>query len=105
VNPWLTVSVIGAGTYLIRLSFIGAVGSRRMPPWFERALKYVGPAVLAAISIPAILLAEGSFDLTPAGNPEVLASVAAGLVAWRTRNIAITFVVGMGTLWILQAVL
>ncbi len=105
MNPWITVSAIGVGTYLIRLSFIGAVGTRRMPPWFERALKYVGPAVLAAISVPAILLAEGSLDVTPAGNPEVLASVAAGLTAWRTRNIAITFVVGMGTLWVLQAVM
>jgi branched-subunit amino acid transport protein len=105
MNPWITVSVIGAGTYLIRLSFIGVVGARRMPAWFERALKYVGPAVLAALSIPAILLVEGSVDVTPAGNPAVLASVAAGISAWRTRNIAVTFVVGMGTLWVLQAVM
>jgi branched-subunit amino acid transport protein len=105
MNPWATVTVIGVGTYLIRVSFIGAVGSRRMPPWFGRALTHVGPAVLAALSIPAILLPDGTLDVTPAGNPQVVAAILAGLVAWRTRNIAVTFAAGIGTLWILQAML
>jgi branched-subunit amino acid transport protein len=98
------VLVIGAGSYLMRLSFIGLLGTRAMPAWAERPLKYVAPAVLAALVLPAVLLVEGQADVSPAGNPRFLAALAAGLVAWRLRNVAGVIVVGMSLLWILEAV-
>ncbi|MCP5115502.1 MAG: AzlD domain-containing protein, partial [bacterium] len=62
------------------------------------------PAVLAALVVPAVVLAEGSVDVTPFGNPRFLAAVTAALVAWRLKNVAGVIVVGMGLLWILQAI-
>ena len=104
MSPWVTVLIIGAGTYLTRLSFIGALGTRTLPPWAQRPLKYVGPAVLAAIVVPAVLVREGAVDVTPLGNPRFLAAVVAALVAWRTKNVTAVIVVGMVTLWVLQAI-
>jgi branched-subunit amino acid transport protein len=36
------------------------------------------------------------------GNARLVAGVLAILVAWRTRNIFLTILVGMGVLWLLQ---
>jgi len=103
MSNWAIVLVIGVGSYLTRLSFIGLLGTRAMPLWAQRPLKYVAPAVLAALVLPAVLLSDGQTDISPAGNPRFLAALLAGLVAWRLKNVAGVIVVGMSALWILQA--
>jgi branched-subunit amino acid transport protein len=102
VNTWLLITIIGIGTVLMRVSFIGALGSRGVPRALEAPLRYVAPAVLAAIAFPAIVAPEGTADLTP-GNLRLLAALAAGVVAWRTRNIGLTIVVGLAGLALLEA--
>ena len=105
MNPWLVVVVIGLGTYLTRLSFVGLLGARALPRWAERPLQFVAPAVLAALVAPAVMLRDGAFQAAPAVNPRLYAALLAGLVAWRFKNLSMAVVVGMGALWILQAAL
>jgi branched-subunit amino acid transport protein len=100
---WGAVFIIGIGTYLTRLSFIGAFGVRAMPVWMERPLRFVAPAVLGAIVLPAVIMPAGVVDLVPATNPRFLAALIAGAVALRVRNVAVVIVVGMASLWILDA--
>ena len=102
MNPWVIVLIIGAGTYATRLSFVGVLGNRAMPVWAERPLKYVAPAVLAALVLPAVLLRNGNVDVTPVGNPRFLAALAAAVVVIRFRSVSWAIVVGMGSLWLLQ---
>ena len=102
MSSWSIVLVIGIGTYLTRLSFVGVLGSRAMPTWAERPLKYVAPSVLAALVLPAVLLEDGGLDVTPTGNPRFLAAVAAAAVVLRFRSVSWAIVVGMGALWLLQ---
>ena len=45
---WLLVVVLGIGTYLIRLSFLGLLGNRPLPLWLVRSLRYTAVAVLPA---------------------------------------------------------
>lgn len=104
MSEWLIVAVIGIGTYVLRLSFIGLLGTRPLPMWAEQPLRYVAPAVLAALVVPAVVLADGTADITPFGNPRFLAAVVAGLIAWRLKSVAGVIVGGMGVLWILQAI-
>ena len=66
------IFVIGAGTYLLRLSFIGIVGDRIMPNWALVPLRFVAPAVLAALIAPAVLLKDGALDLSPGSNPRAM---------------------------------
>lgn len=100
---WGAVVAIGVGTYLTRLSFIGAFGEREMPAWLERPLRYVAPAVLGAIVLPAVLMPEGTVDFLPASNPRFLAALIAAAVAVRLRNVSVVIAVGMAVLWILDA--
>jgi branched-subunit amino acid transport protein len=101
---WLTILAMGAVTFAVRLSLIGAFGRRELPPFLQRALRYVPPAVLSAIIAPELLRPGGTLNLSPL-NPRLLAGVLAALVAWRTKNVVVTIAVGMAALWLLQAVL
>lgn len=98
-----TIVVIGIGTYLLRLSFIGIVGERSVPDWAMVPLRYVAPAVLAALVAPVVLLSDGALDIAPATNPRALAALVALVVAWKTKNVAAVFVAGMSVIWLLQA--
>lgn len=98
------VVAIGIGTYLIRLSFIGIVGDRVMPEWAMVPIRFVAPAVLAALAAPAVLLHEGDLTISPATNPRAIAALVALLLAWKTKNAAVVIAAGMATVWALQAV-
>ena len=101
MSPWVIVIIVGIGTYLTRLSFIGILGTRGVPTYVERPLRLVAPAVIAAIAIPELVAPEGevfiSFD-----NLRLLAGLVATVVAWKTRSIGWTIGVGLVSLWILD---
>ena len=97
------IFAIGVGTYLLRLSFIGIVGDRAMPEWALVPLRFVAPAVLAALIAPAVLLNEGSLDVSPASNPRAVAALVALLLAWKTRSVPVVIAAGLATVWALQA--
>ena len=66
----------------------------------QRILRQIPPAALAAIVVPALLRPEGTFDVW---QPRLLAGILAAAVAWRTRNIALTLVAGIGLVMLLEA--
>lgn len=93
---WFTIVVSGAGTYAMRASFLGfAHRLDRLPAAVDRLLRQIPPAALAAIVVPALLRPEGRLDLF---QSRLLAGAIAALVAWRTRNVGLTLVAGMGVL-------
>lgn len=97
---WWTIVIAGAGTYLLRASFL-AFAHRLvdLPPLVTRVLRQIPPAVLAALVVPALVRPGGTFDLW---QPELLAGAVAAVVSWRTRSVALTLVVGMTVLVGLQ---
>ena len=97
------IFAIGIGTYLLRLSFIGIVGDRVIPEWTLVPLRFVAPAVLAALIAPAVLLNDGALDVSPASNPRAIAALVALLLAWKTRSVPVVIAAGLITVWVLQA--
>ncbi len=102
MSLWVIIMVAGLLTFAIRLSFIVLLHNVAVPLWFQRALDFVPPAVLSAIILPELVARSGTLDLSP-GNARLIAGVLAGLVAWRTKNVLLTIVVGMLGLIVLQA--
>jgi branched-subunit amino acid transport protein len=101
---WLVVIVTGLLTFGTRLSFIQALGQGTVPPRIQRALRLVPAAVLTAIITPEVFLVNGAPNLS-LGNERLIAGALAALVAWRTRNIMLTVIVGMAALWLQLAFL
>lgn len=108
-NPaiWFIMLSLGLLTFLTRLSFI-ALHNRWTPPeLFRRALHYVPVAVLTAIIVPELLIDPGGLGAAtaPLLNPRLLAGGVAIFVAWRTKNTALTIMVGMAAFWLAQFLL
>lgn len=101
MNIWLVMVIIGVITYATRLSFIHLFGKQEIPPILRRGLRFVPPAVMTAIIFPEILLSNGAVNIS-LGNARLLAGVVAAVVAWRTKNVVLTILVGMAVLLVLQ---
>ncbi|HWL45003.1 MAG TPA: AzlD domain-containing protein [Ilumatobacter sp.] len=94
----VAVLVVAVSTYLMRASLIVLLAGVTIPPSVERALRYVGPATLAAL---AMNLAFGGEDGLHIHWIELVALLVAGaVVVWR-RQLVVSMVVAMITLWLL----
>ena len=98
---WIVIVLIGAGTFVLRLSGIQLLAGGTMPDGLTRALRYVPAAVLAAIVAPAIVHGgpDPGYSLD---NIRLFAGLLAAVVAWTTRSVLATLGVGMGSLWLLE---
>jgi branched-subunit amino acid transport protein len=92
----------GLITFAIRLSFIYLWGRVDVPPRMRSALRFVPAAVLSAIVLPELVMPTGTLNLS-LHNFRLLAGCLAILVAWRTKNVLVTIIVGMALLLWLQA--
>jgi len=101
ISTWLLFIAIGLGTFLLRFLFIYLFGKIEMPDWLRRALRFVPAAALAALVFPALTHPAGNFNLS-LHNFRLLAGLGGAIVAWKTRNVLLTILVGMVLLWILE---
>lgn len=99
------ILVIGMAlvTFAVRYPVIVLVNRLPLPDSVFRALRYVPPAVLAAIVAPAVVMPADEIDFSPQ-NSFFFAGVIAVLIAWRTKNLLLTIVLGMAALWIWRAI-
>jgi len=102
LSIWLLFIALAVGTFALRFSFIYLFGKVEMPEWLRRALRFVPASVLAALVFPALTYPNGTLDLS-LGNVRLLAGIGGALVAWRTKNVLWTIIVGMVLFWILGA--
>ncbi len=97
MNEFLLIAGMAAATISTRIPVLMLLSRRKLPASIARALKYVPLAVLAAIIAPIVLLPNGQLELH-LSNATLVASLFAVLVAWRTRNLLLTIVLGMAAL-------
>lgn len=94
MNEVLLLAGMAVATIATRIPVLVALSRRKLPASIERALRYVPPAVLAAIIVPMALLREGQLYLS-LQNAMLGASICAAVIAWRTKNLLLTIVLGM----------
>lgn len=99
---WLIIAAAGALTFAIRASAL-FLRPDALAPVARHALRYVTPAVLAGVIVPAVMYVgdQQSFSAGPQ-NERLLAALLASAVAWLTRNTWLTIGSGMSALWLLQ---
>lgn len=90
---WMIVGMT-AVTFGARYPLLTLIGRFDLPPRVAQALRFVPPAVLSAIILPALLTPDGVLAIS-FENEALIAGIAAGLIAWRVRRTLLTIVVGM----------
>lgn len=87
-------------TFLIRYPMLVLVGRIELPRPIFDALKFVPVAVLTAICIPAMVMPKNEVWIG-VNNAYLIGGIVAIGVAWRTKNLLLTIIVGMGVflLW------
>lgn len=94
---WLVIIVMGVATFALRFSFLGLIGSRDLPPFVMRLLRYTAVAVLPALVTPLIL-----WPAATGGSPDAARLAAAGvtlLLGVTTRNVLLSIFGGVVTLY------
>lgn len=98
---WVVILVLGAGTFLIRYSFIGLVGDRELPGWARRLLRYVPVAVMPGLVAPLIVWPHAT-----GGEPDparLLAAAATLAIGALTRSVLGAIAGGMVVLYLALA--
>jgi len=94
---WFLIIALGVGTYLIRFSFLGIIGARKMPEWVLRHLRYTPVAVLPGLVAPLVLWPDATGGALDA--PRLLAALATLLAGVLTRNVIAAIFAGATTLY------
>jgi len=94
---WFLIIALGIGTFLIRFSFLGIIGARKMPPWVLRHLRYTPVAVLPGLVAPLVLWPDATGGALDA--PRLLAATATIIAGLATRNVVVAIFAGATTLY------
>lgn len=94
---WIVIIALGIGTFLIRWSFLGALGDRDLPGWVLRMLRYTPVAVLPALVAPLVM-----WPAATGGEPEparLAAAAATVTVGVLTKNVILAITAGAVSLF------
>lgn len=94
---WIVIVGMAVGCYGLRFVFIGLVGSRAMPVWLMRHLRYTAVAMLPALVTPLVVwpaATGGAFDA-----PRLAAAAVTIATGYLTRNVVAGIGAGAVTLY------
>ncbi len=97
-EAWMVAGMMVV-TFGVRYPVLALVGRTELPPALLEALKFIPPAVLTAIIVPAVLMPQGTVALSYT-NAYLVAGIAAALISWRTKNLLLTITLGMAVFWL-----
>ncbi len=100
---WWIIAALGVGTFLIRFSFLGLIGSRPMPDWVLRHLRYTSVAILPGLVAPLVVFpaaTDGGLD-----SARLLAATVTVLIGYWTKGVVRAMVCGAITLLVVQYLL
>jgi branched-subunit amino acid transport protein len=103
VNEFVLITGMAIVTFLIRYPVLALSGKFKLSESFLQILRYVPPAVLTAIVVPAVLMPEDQLLLSYA-NARLVGAIAAVAIGLWQKNLLLTIVVGMAVFLGWQAI-
>jgi len=97
--------LVGVVSWAMRVLPVTVLPTGRLPVTLQRVLVHAGPAALAAMVATALAADGGGLTALVVPSPMLVATLVSGFVAWRTRRLGLTVVVGILTLWVVELVL
>ena len=81
-------------TFAIRFVMFALAGKIIFPIWMQESLKFVPPAVLTAIIVPAVVMPFGKIDISFT-NVYLLAAIISVVISFATKSLLKTIFFGM----------
>lgn len=95
---WIVIVALAVGTFLIRFSFLGLIGTRPLPEWVLRHLRYTAVSVIPALVAPLVLWPQATGGQPdPARMLAALVTLGAGIA---TRNVFAAILCGAAALYL-----
>jgi len=91
---WITIVVLGLGSFGLRFVFTGLIGDRPLPAWLLRHLRYTAVAVLPALVAPLVVWPAATGGAVDA--PRMIAAAVTLTVGYATKN-TISAIIGGAT--------
>jgi branched-subunit amino acid transport protein len=101
VFVWTLIALLTVISYASRASFIVLLSRLTLPRGIQKGLRFVPASVFTALAVPDLFIRSGAIDLGLT-NPKAAAAMAAGIVAWKSRNTLLTILAGMSVLHLLR---
>ncbi|OXY82209.1 AzlD domain-containing protein [Oceanimonas doudoroffii] len=102
VELWLLFIGVGIGTFAIRLSFIQLHGSTSFNmAKCQKVFSLLAPAVLAALSVPAIIFQQDN-TMGMQSVVQLVAATVTALWAWYSKGVFWPLMAGMGIFWLMK---
>jgi branched-subunit amino acid transport protein len=103
-NEWLMILGMTGVTFGIRYFLFALSDRTRMPSLIEASLQYIPPTVLIAITMPAVLLPKGEWDIS-FSNAYLAAAIITAAAGLSTRNLLVTIAIGLLSFFVYQLLL
>ncbi len=91
---FLTILGMSAVTFIPRLLPVQLLSSKKLSPLAVAWLRFIPVAVLAAMLLPSLVVNEAELDFS-ISNLFLWAAIPTFLVAWKTRSLFGSVIVGM----------
>ncbi len=101
MNEFLLIAGMAIATFVVRYPVLALMGRLTLPPVVLKGLRFVPVAVLTAIVVPEMVIRDQGVDFTSA---YFVAGVCAIAIAWYSKNLLATIVLGMGLFFVFRAV-
>lgn len=90
VTIWGIIAALAVGTFLIRFSFLGIIGDRKLPPWALRLLRFTPVAVIPGLVAPLVVRPGEAPDLAV-----IVSAVATLCVGYASKNLLLAIAAGV----------
>lgn len=106
MNEIYLIGGMALATFALRYAMFALSGRLELSEQLVKALRYVPPAILTAIVVPAVLIPSGNEIILNYTNARLVGAITAFSVGWFSKNLFLTIVVGMltflGWQWLLM---
>lgn len=91
---WAVIGGMALVNFAIRFPSLAVLSRAELPAWLKRWLSYIPVSAMATLVVGGVLRPDGVWQ-APLTSPYVWASLATGLVYWRSRSFLGATIVGV----------
>ncbi len=97
---WLMIIGVSVVSLLPRILPVAFLSRFKFPPWLQRWLSFIAPAVLGALTAMSVLAPEGRIYIN-SSNIYIWAFIPTLLVAIKSRSLFLSLLTGIGSMAVL----